>query len=1831
VLRIALPLFPCSVHLPLWRPNTRSNPPRRVLPLTLWLGASLLATSPVQADTGVYESEPNDTPENFLPISGEVTLYGTMIGADQDGYLWTVSDEDARKCWTLTLTGEPGALTIAEVVRLEYAENGVDLAGKTTLLKMGTRDGVTPSVHENLLFEPGIYVIGLAQAGAGRGEQGTGDFRPPMDSLSFKGPDSEDGSEREAGDAAEAEPEAPPPNPEPGAYRMMISEGAKLTPVPNPKGRESRATAHALRLRSEFSTYETAAAAWYRLEFNEQDAAVRWDINVQAPVGRDLRARLVNADGEELLEGRVDQDGRLRFPDLAPPAAATWYLELTTDNPGFYHLISSQAVGQRIAGEEQEPNTVPEFANRVDLAQAVTGRIGGDDTADYFLFTADQSTGEQRRTLRVETDPPTRLQLCLKGPKWERVQCKVGDGTIVLPDLALAAGDWGIAIDRASAEAGYTLSLAAQEPVQADVEVEPNDVIEYAKGVPEKLRIKGRFSGADTDFYTIVISGEPQLWRFQVSGDQLFELGYYDGSQRQQVKVRATSGQRRIRLENVFLLPGQHYIRVQGLDSAEYTLLARALGPPDPNGELEPNDESNMQRLAIGQTRTGVASDANDLDYYRFFVGNWDHLKLTLAPPADGVIAPNVYWYDNAIGEGQPGAPGEVMVMEGLFPPGDYHVVLRPRQASDAEYTISLERLPRFDCPADCEPGGYGLIWLAAPLPPDLVLQGNTGEWRDSDFYQLPAFEQPTEVVVRTAEPVRELRYGIQRFPSELAVHDSELGGYRLTIPAGEANRLMVTTYGQPYRLELEFPNGELRPVTAPLPATLDLQLDSPAVSAFRQQGQAVSGQLIITNPGPDPLDMVLEAVTSDYRWQANLDQDSVTVPAGGAASVKAAVQVPDDAWADRPVRISILATDPAGRRRETWQEIAVERDLPPVNPMLFWSVPDPLLGGFNAAWLPFGATWTADTPKWATERDYIRDDLVFKGFRLTSGAVGGGWKEGEHPELTIDLPGDGPVPVAGTAVNHFGSPGHLFDIREGTLLLSLDGITFDEVLHFEALPVETEQFFALARPLPARFARLRIDSTFREQSAERAAMTEWKVILEPGYDLSAGNGYNIADPALGGHLVWDWPPEPYSPRSVLTPDDASKAAGMNREAVKQYVIGFKQDRAAQITAVHWKYADTAREDWKVFDRIEVAASHDSPVGPWEPLGELNIDPQTRDAGLQLEQPAWARFVRLTAHKPDAKAAAESPGQILVYERATGDGYLSVLGEWGTQGSRAFQEWQQGLQPEAALAAAGNTTRASAAALELDAPARGYVALGKQEHWYRLPVPADQNTLIITMNGDPTVRTSVEVETAGGDRIPVRRIDQQISPSRHAFEAVVEPGSEVFFHVYEPPRNVAFSWDTSASVGAFIPLINNAIVAFSGQVVPGKEAVNLFPFPTGPLLGDWLGEPYMLQTILNDYRRPSSSSAGEYTMKITTQALAPLAGTKAIVVITDGDVNHDGHMWAELNETQPRVYAVQVAGAERLHQQLLRDWSAVNGGHFTQLVYQGEMEVAFDRATTLMHRPAGYTLQVAGEFREAPGPGLLTVVAGTASGAGGAAVELILDASGSMLQRLEGKRRINVAKEVLTEAVEQHIPAGTPVALRVFGHKQADSCRTDLEMPLAPLDPAAAAARIAGINAMNLARTPIAASLAAVEQDLQGAKAGAIVLVTDGEETCDGDPGAVIERLREKGFDVNLNIVGFAIQDAELAAQFESWAELGGGRYFAANDQGGLSEAIESALRVPFTVYDRHGKLVAAGEVGGEPVELQRGFYRVVVNAAPVRTFEEVEIQGEDVVSLELE
>jgi hypothetical protein len=132
-----------------------------------------------------------------------------------------------------------------------------------------------------------------------------------------------------------------------------------------------------------------------------------------------------------------------------------------------------------------------------------------------------------------------------------------------------------------------------------------------------------------------------------------------------------------------------------------------------------------------------------------------------------------------------------------------------------------------------------------------------------------------------------------------------------------------------------------------------------------------------------------------------------------------------------------------------------------------------------------------------------------------------------------------------------------------------------------------------------------------------------------------------------------------------------------------------------------------------------------------------------------------------------------------------------------------------------------------------------------------------------------------------------------------------------------------------------------------------------------------------------------------------------------------------------------------------------------------------------------------------------------------------------------------------------------------------------------------------------------------------------------IVLLTDGEETCDGDPAAAIQALRAAGVHTRVNIVGLAIDSATTKKTFQEWARLGGGAYFDADDAAGLAEAVGRAARQPYRVLDASGAVRAEGVVGGEPVVLPPGAY--VLETLGESVFRrEVQVPEGDLVKVEL-
>ncbi len=684
------------------------QPIRRYPILLAWA----LACQPLTAQELHYESEPNNTPADANRISGEVNIAGTMTGQDQDGFMWTVSDAGAESLWTLRLDGIPGALTVLQVFRIEFDENGTDVLSQQKLLSLGSRDGSKPGFARDILFEPGEYVLGFAYAGGDGGA-----FRPPSTSLEF-GDQHESAAEESAA--------------EPGGYRGEVRATGSLTVQTPNEPPESQEAALDLRPGRQHAWFIASEVSWHRLKLDADRASQLWEIRGQVPVGQRAEVFLRDAGGQEISAADTDGDGRWKFTDLGLEAS-TYFVEIQGKQANAIRVVETANIGQRVEGGEAEENGTWDIANLVDIATPVTGRLGVEGDYDYFRFTLDEATADQLLELSLEAGPEQQIQLCLLDSQGDSLQCRKQAGASVLPKLSLTPGDWGALVSRGPEGAEYTLRLTGQGDIEPGTEVEPNDGVSSAVSMPPKNRIRGRFDTEDDiDYYRFLVTDEAQLWRFQAIGDGLQRIVYYDGAGKQGQEFRDTA--RRLRLENVFLLPGQHFVALHGKPGSDYTLLARPLGPPDPNGEREPNDDaSQMQRLEMGQRRNGLLSNPKDLDLYRFVLLDWDRIRLTVEPPADGDVYAHFYWdYPDYFARGA-GGVGTPLVYEGLMPPGEYVVSLSAKQVSDAEYHVSLERLDRFGCPVDCEPNSNPA--MARPVPPSMVIEGRNGGWDNYDVY----------------------------------------------------------------------------------------------------------------------------------------------------------------------------------------------------------------------------------------------------------------------------------------------------------------------------------------------------------------------------------------------------------------------------------------------------------------------------------------------------------------------------------------------------------------------------------------------------------------------------------------------------------------------------------------------------------------------------------------------------------------------------------------------------------------------------------------------------------------------------------------------------------------------------------------------------------------------------------------------------------------------------------------------------------------------------------------------------------------------------------------
>ncbi|MCC5920678.1 MAG: VWA domain-containing protein [Cyclobacteriaceae bacterium] len=199
-------------------------------------------------------------------------------------------------------------------------------------------------------------------------------------------------------------------------------------------------------------------------------------------------------------------------------------------------------------------------------------------------------------------------------------------------------------------------------------------------------------------------------------------------------------------------------------------------------------------------------------------------------------------------------------------------------------------------------------------------------------------------------------------------------------------------------------------------------------------------------------------------------------------------------------------------------------------------------------------------------------------------------------------------------------------------------------------------------------------------------------------------------------------------------------------------------------------------------------------------------------------------------------------------------------------------------------------------------------------------------------------------------------------------------------------------------------------------------------------------------------------------------------------------------------------------------------------------------------------------------------------------------VLFVFDASGSMFAEMDGKLRINVAKRLLMDMVDSlRVDKNLELALRVYGHqfpaRQRNCEDSKLEVAFSPNNHDQIIQRVRTLDPKG--NTPIAYSLLEAAKDFpkDDKFRNVLILITDGLESCDGDPCKISYEMQRRGVYLQPFILGVGAEES-WKKEFECV-----GKFYEANDissfRRALTEAISSSLKlssVSIELLDENGR-----------------------------------------------
>ncbi|WP_368774706.1 VWA domain-containing protein [Bacillus aerius] len=175
-------------------------------------------------------------------------------------------------------------------------------------------------------------------------------------------------------------------------------------------------------------------------------------------------------------------------------------------------------------------------------------------------------------------------------------------------------------------------------------------------------------------------------------------------------------------------------------------------------------------------------------------------------------------------------------------------------------------------------------------------------------------------------------------------------------------------------------------------------------------------------------------------------------------------------------------------------------------------------------------------------------------------------------------------------------------------------------------------------------------------------------------------------------------------------------------------------------------------------------------------------------------------------------------------------------------------------------------------------------------------------------------------------------------------------------------------------------------------------------------------------------------------------------------------------------------------------------------------------------------------------------------------------VTILLDASGSMARKVDGERKFDLAKQEVFKFA-QSLPKDAKIRMSLFGSEgnnknsgKTQSCEVIRGVyGVQPYEKDSFENSLNGLGPNGW--TPIARALESAKQadkQLHKGTKHIVYLITDGEETCGGDPVKVAKELHNSKGSTVVNVIGLDFNDG-YEGQLMQVAKAGKGHYYQAS------------------------------------------------------------------------